>query len=736
MSNLVDKNTYFAISDPEGYSINDMIPKNTKYDKLIVVGDILDSTFASAFNDKTLDYLKLKSNNLSNIKEVIKENSKVKLVFGNRDLNKIKCKYLLEIDESLCQDCSELNNFNGGNLKLPTEQDHESFMTKYISTKNITNIWKIKDMNAWYTFWNPAVGDKGKKEWVPSDETRKNIDHIYKHYPFLMRFLEVFGVDNAPDNGGTMSAQNLLLTIPIEIGLTGYDSDEYLKAATAFINHFLVHYIQNAALYNTLTSDELFIKSAYGAQDKHKEKQSAYDIIQAYKYNDQMEKRIFVHMIKMLDILDHAAFAVCAVFRSMTLPITNSLPNPIELKIENTNQVKSWLTQLFQKGEACMYLNTPTKDIIFSHGGITESLMKNPETINTIKNNIKSTTLKDYLTNATKFYSLLKQQKGGYFSEDFKFIDIYSMNINNNIKTINDSFKESIKLAEAIPIPEQKSFMPNPDMLFLLMMTTNFDCISYLAKTTITDDEKIKLCDGILSMKDISPIAPGIIQMRQQFFMKNNRTIYQIIGHAPSGYGATIDCFEKDKKKGYLINLDASNSFLGTPVNKLSDKKLQSYTYADISNDKVTIKTKIDLKDNKYTFDIKELKTLDGNIYQSGYNYNIKSLIIDNEIDTEIYKYVKLTKGNNKFTDTKAYESSLCYHGFTKKNNQPEYHILTHIISSPAQVFNKTLLILSPEDFTKFFTASVQSGGSSESIHYYKYLKYKKKYLSLSKQKL
>jgi len=222
-----------------------------------------------------------------------------------------------------------------------------------------------------------------------------------------------------------------------------------------------------------------------------------------------------------------------------------------------------------------MYINTLTKNILFSHGGITESLMKTPNILNTIKSNIKSTNLKDYLTDATKFYNSLKQ-KGGYYDENSKLIDLNTeADIQINIKTINDSFKESIKLAEAIPIPipEQKSFMPNQDMLFILMMTTNFDCKKYLAKTTITYDESKLLCNGIPSMKDISPIAPGIIYMREQFFTTNIRTIYQIIGHAPSGYGATIDCFQKGDNKGYLINLDASNLFLGTTVNKLSAAK-------------------------------------------------------------------------------------------------------------------------------------------------------------------
>ena len=263
-------------------------------------------------------------------------------------MNKIKCQYLLEVDESLCKDCPELKAFNEGNLSLPTAQEYESFMTKYIGEKTITNIWKIKDMNAWYTFWAPIVGDTGKKEWMPTEKTKNNIDHVYKSYPFLMRFLEVFGADNGADIGGTMGAQNLLLTIPIEIGLTGYNTDEYLKAATAFINHFLVHYIQNALEYGTLIDDKLFIESAYGSLDKHTEKQSAYKAIQAYKYkykyNNQNENRIFVHMIKMLAILDHAAFVVCAVFRSMTLPIITPLPESTNLKIENTNQVKSWLT--------------------------------------------------------------------------------------------------------------------------------------------------------------------------------------------------------------------------------------------------------------------------------------------------------------------------------------------------------------------------------------------------------
>jgi hypothetical protein len=92
--------TTFVTSDPEGFNIFNMTDFNPDSgDSLIICGDILDSTFVSKSKDDILndDILNAKSFNLSNIKNILLHDN-INLVFGNRDLNKIKCKYLCKLN--------------------------------------------------------------------------------------------------------------------------------------------------------------------------------------------------------------------------------------------------------------------------------------------------------------------------------------------------------------------------------------------------------------------------------------------------------------------------------------------------------------------------------------------------------------------------------------------------------------------------------------------------------------
>ena len=73
------------ISDPEGFKIPDV----SDDEELYICGDLIDSVIKG----KKEDFLKLKSYNLYNIQKCIKKNN-VFLALGNRDLNKLKCRYL------------------------------------------------------------------------------------------------------------------------------------------------------------------------------------------------------------------------------------------------------------------------------------------------------------------------------------------------------------------------------------------------------------------------------------------------------------------------------------------------------------------------------------------------------------------------------------------------------------------------------------------------------------------
>lgn len=86
------------ILDPSGSEIITQSNYNsfdTDKVNLYVCGDIIDSTFIGNLEEP---YLSAKSHNLSNIYNCIVNNN-IKLSFGNRDLNKIKCKFLTLLKE-------------------------------------------------------------------------------------------------------------------------------------------------------------------------------------------------------------------------------------------------------------------------------------------------------------------------------------------------------------------------------------------------------------------------------------------------------------------------------------------------------------------------------------------------------------------------------------------------------------------------------------------------------------
>lgn len=209
------------ISDPEGRDINKLYINLFDEHELYICGDMLDST-------NSLDHSNVneKSYNLRNIQQVLKKRY-IKLIFGNRDINKIKCKFLNKLRENEIE--SELvNEFNNGNINL-------SFETYQKIKENInTKPWK-SEMKNWYTFWNPDVGNK--KEW--NVDTNKKTENL-----FLNRFNDIYGVDNNP---GTMSAQNLLKTIPYELGVK-YESNEDYQA-------FIVLAVFNSMLNNNVEMD-------------------------------------------------------------------------------------------------------------------------------------------------------------------------------------------------------------------------------------------------------------------------------------------------------------------------------------------------------------------------------------------------------------------------------------------------------------------------------------------------
>ena len=361
--NTLTKNI-IAISDVEGFDINSTLPVechcNSVNECLIcntndifICGDLLDSTSAPGHNIN-----ENKKFNLRNILKVIKHTN-INLILGNRDLNKIKCLSLNKLNT----DGINSKNFNDGNIIL----NYSTYESLLAELKENGNPW-FAPMKHWYTFWSPTLGDKGKKIWKAIQD--------YSKTPFLNRFNEIFGADNSI---GTMSADNLLHTIPLELVIT----DGKIQSM-----------------------------------------------------NNKSEKSIE-------KINDYKAFIVLAIFNSMLINQEPTLKFPtLNIETLNSSSFKGWLYKLLTESKVCDYKIDEGKIYIFSHGGITFELIKKYKEVESFKEKLTGD-LKNVLTDADKIiyktggYYNNKNEKTKYITlEELKnniiqINEIYKTTINN-----------------------------------------------------------------------------------------------------------------------------------------------------------------------------------------------------------------------------------------------------------------------------------------------------------------
>jgi hypothetical protein len=274
-----------------------------------------------------------------------------------------------------------------------------------------------------------------------------------------------------------------------------------------------------------------------------------------------------------------------------------------------------------------------------------------------------------------------------------------------------------------------KKLEPSNKMLLLLIASASFDCESYIKK--INGD--LSMCNNLDILKissDFTSTMAGIKRLRGEksmFYKQGN--LYNIFGHNPNGFLPTIDLFENNESKTYLINLDTSNTFLSTKANQ---KSIETNSYLTINGNTISIKANIKIKseDNEILVNVNPIKSLkesgdvsntkiisftniaDQNIFMQS---NVTNITINRIVNDEIDKHLKQI-GENE---------NIFYHGFLEQNSK-KYILLTYhrIFGFP---FPKCLLIIEESEFNTMFP---QSGGK----YLNKYLKYKQKYISLKKQ--
>ena len=634
-------NTIIAISDLEGISIGSSVPECEKCQnnncpcKVYICGDIIDSTLSIPTNTKENKELfedKLNEHkifNLRNIYDII-TNDKYKLILGNRDINKIKCISLCKLKNTNNNEI--IKGFNNSGINL-TEDSYGQLK------KAITIDPWVSNMKNWYTFWSAQIKDQ---KWEKKDWTNTT---TYNNEPFLTRFDEIFGVDNVK---GTMSAQNLLNTIPIETGI--------------------------------ITAENI----------------------------EKADK-------------DYLAFIVLAIFNSMLQmhePTTND-GEKIEwdmLTKTNSSFCKGWLYKLYTTSNVCECLEINNKLFLFSHGGITTDLINEVEKVKAYKNKLmeKKNDLKQLLTDADTFLQHFTQQKGGNYSETKNSIE--SITIIKSIKSINEIFKQSIKnifIKSNQILGNFVEFSPNGDMLFILSMSAPFNC-----ETKFKNNKT--LCANTIDTVIYSPIQPGYANMRKNNFVSPGKTIYQIFGHQPVGFGTTIDLIEKDNNKTFLINLDKSNSFRGSATNNGESKN-----YIEINNDGTVLnKSEIILSGINNEILLKNIDSLDDkDLNNKFYGVNEKKFECNNNLD-DLIDFIKQTvRKDNKYI--------VNVHGITKDEK--------YIFSINGSGFSKSFFALGKDKYKDFFlnetvfktlpnnAPNVMEGGN----YYDKYLKYKNKYLKL-----
>jgi hypothetical protein len=641
----------YAISDLEGFHPSELISDTiTLKDEVIICGDVLDSTMLSK------DHLTNKSKNLRTIFDIVTKPN-FKLTFGNRDLNKIKVLPLsiLKTKDNSSNDL--VNNFNNGllDLNLKTYNDLYTFES---------NLEWVHKMSNWYPFWG-GINDNNIEYW------KNDIEPVQYKF-FERRFHKIFGADTSI---GTMSAGNLLETIPRELKLYDQNNNDF--------NAFLVLAVFRAMLLkvNSKNKDlEYFFEGRNISL-----KQSMFSGLLYRMYLDQKNNMI----IKKCD---------CD-----TLKKCNCISGKCECPDDKN-----------------MYL--------FSHGGVSNNIISD-NTLDKIDQELKNEnneSLKSKLTNARNIFNKI----GGYYKTESKS-KLESKNIENKINSFNEKIKNTIKAI--FDEDHTKQLVPSDNMLLLLIASASFDCNSYIKK--INGDQSIcSKLDILNTSSDLTSTMAGIKRLRQQksmFYKQGN--LYNIFGHNPNGFFSTIDLFENGNSKTYLINLDTSNTFLSTKANAKTDK---ISSYLRINGKDVFIHSNVNIKAGKDEILINEnpIKSLEDlgdssntkiisftdeatkNSFIPG---ELSNILINRLVNENLDEHIRRIGENEK----------IFYHGFTLKKGQ-KYILLTyHRIFGPP--FPRCLVILSQTDFDKIFPIlATKKGGKWLN----KYLKYKQKYISLKNQ--
>ena len=405
----INFNNCKIISDPEGYDIKQLSQNNEKtIDTIIILGDLLDSTFVLPPNFDNLDNLdiqskinniyKPKSYNIRNL-AFVNNNNNIVAALGNRDLNKLKLRKLLEFKYKTNESLFQFEIINKTFVDLVNKLIEEC-------NKENNNYWSISslnDKNMFSPFWKKERSEFFIKTHFNTANNNKNINHFPNKC--IDRFDRIFGMDGTV---GTMSAPNLLYTIPLELKELDFISFDVEK---------LIKLIEN------------------------------------FKQNKLNEKNT-----EIIDAENKLAACVLVFFK---IALINTDLNNAHLTKQNINLV-SLLAKYLKSDRTfvCAYkeFDNNNRIALFSHGGITHSFL------NYDYYNFKTNLI-------AKVWNLInkpqpKPTSGGYLGETNNIIDVNTLK--KKINTFNAMYKKNIEIC----LTEETQSPPMTDNLLFILCTT------------------------------------------------------------------------------------------------------------------------------------------------------------------------------------------------------------------------------------------------------------------------
>jgi len=582
-SNIIVLNnsmSFRLISDPEGFAIEQLsnITSLSSDEKLIILGDLIDSTCGTydfpkppseilmeKFGDKSTNK---KAFNLRNLQWITDEenNKKIEAVLvGNRDLNKLKCIPLLNFRDNT-------KWWDNGNSYLEIAEN----LVKTLEPNG--NGWSINDENLkkyWYPWWNNKFVSE-QKEWNPKVDPENHC---------LRRFQLIFGADGSV---GTMSADNLLETIPMELFQT---------------------------------------------------------------------KKIVEDKFNMLTPNTKAAL-VLVVFRRLLLPIPRD-----KGKLTFDGLLYNYFKN--EKVKVCYHKDFGDEDLaIFSHAGMTKTFFDNDDLIKTYTTLMTKIVLDPDKNVKQIVSSINKREKiGGFYRKTENKIAKHT--IMDRIDLFNNKTKKLIE--GVLEIQQTNVSQPSPSTEELVLILLGVPLLPH----------DIREQNKNLNPESVGPIQPGIIKFRKNpsfHFTLYEGDLYQFVGHAPLGYGPTIDLYEYEKTnneekeetnneekeetnnevKHVFVNVDISNSLIGHI--DLTDTTKDNYCYVKYDNKNIEFSQSIVIKDttkmSNYLYD----DTLK-------YNFNVvKGGKVDELVKNEKYKDYSFhgkVNGKDFITNVKGYDVTI-----------------------------------------------------------------------------